>query len=239
MLTPKKFSFQCWVILQIFGMSKQTLSSSAEQEVFVKVGQIAVFTCHNENNYTVYWIRKRDNIILPGGRYTYVDDQRFQSFQKPGADSWVLCLKYAQIQDSGGYECQLRDDGGNTVSTPYNLTVQLPKADILEGPALFFKEGEDLLLSCSSRNASILNSPYVWFHGPQNMSSSNKVNMTIDQSKGLSYLHIKKVKPSDSGNYTCAPVSLSPTSITVHVAESDVKHNTNFLNFILHILLLL
>lgn len=53
------------------------------------------------------WLRHRDTHLLTVGRYTYTSDQRFRAVHTPGSEDWVLTVDYAQVRDSGMYECQV------------------------------------------------------------------------------------------------------------------------------------
>lgn len=53
------------------------------------------------------WVRHRDIHLLTVGRYTYTSDQRFEAIHQPHTDDWALRIRYAQIHDSGIYECQI------------------------------------------------------------------------------------------------------------------------------------
>lgn len=55
----------------------------------------------------VSWIRQRDLHIMTVGRYTYTTDQRYEVINSPGSKDWILKIKYAQVRDSGNYECQV------------------------------------------------------------------------------------------------------------------------------------
>ena len=57
--------------------------------------------------FQVSWIRHRDLHILTVGKYLFTTDERFQALHKDGSDEWILFIKYAQIRDSGVYECQI------------------------------------------------------------------------------------------------------------------------------------
>ncbi|PNF21839.1 hypothetical protein B7P43_G05967, partial [Cryptotermes secundus] len=55
----------------------------------------------------VSWIRRRDAHILTVDRYTFIADERFQSFLVEATDTWTLQIKYVQARDAGKYECQV------------------------------------------------------------------------------------------------------------------------------------
>ena len=52
-------------------------------------------------------MRQRDLRIMTVGRYTYTTDQRFEVIHSSGSKDWILKIKYAQVRDSGKYECQV------------------------------------------------------------------------------------------------------------------------------------
>lgn len=55
----------------------------------------------------VSWIRHRDVHLLTIGQYTYTNDQRFKPIHVEQSEDWTLEIKYAQLRDSGCYECQI------------------------------------------------------------------------------------------------------------------------------------
>ncbi|UYV80563.1 hypothetical protein LAZ67_19000691 [Cordylochernes scorpioides] len=56
---------------------------------------------------TVSWIRKKDLHVLTVGKFTYTNDQRFQTLHPDNSDDWTLQVRYTQHRDAGLYECQV------------------------------------------------------------------------------------------------------------------------------------
>lgn len=64
-------------------------------------------TCRLLPPFQVSWMRQRDLRIMTVGLYTYTTDQRFEVIHSPESKDWILKIKYAQVRDSGNYECQV------------------------------------------------------------------------------------------------------------------------------------
>lgn len=71
--------------------------------------------------FQVSWIRHRDLHILTVGKYLFTTDERFQALHKDGSDEWILFVKYAQIRDSGIYECQISTQPVRSVFVNLNV----------------------------------------------------------------------------------------------------------------------
>ncbi|XP_014291258.1 uncharacterized protein, partial [Halyomorpha halys] len=67
----------------------------------------------------VSWIRHRDLNLLTVASYTYTSDERFVAKHSPQTEEWTLQIRFAQLRDSGVYECQI---GTNP---PIGLTMTL------------------------------------------------------------------------------------------------------------------
>ena len=66
-----------------------------------------LYSCISCFGEQVSWLRDRDTHLLTVGRYTYTSDQRFRAEHIPGSEDWPLNVKFAQVRDSGLYECQV------------------------------------------------------------------------------------------------------------------------------------
>jgi len=75
----------------------------------VLVDNTAYLKCRVRNigNKTISWVRHRDINLLTVGKFSYTSDNRFQSLHDYDSDEWMLKLQFAQIKDSGVYECQI------------------------------------------------------------------------------------------------------------------------------------
>ncbi|ERL94862.1 hypothetical protein D910_12135 [Dendroctonus ponderosae] len=82
---------------------------SAPTNITTQLGTHAYMPCKVKQlgNKSVSWIRKRDGHILTVDRYTFIADDRFQTFRVDGSDTWTLQIKYVQARDAGQYECQV------------------------------------------------------------------------------------------------------------------------------------
>ncbi|XP_034668676.1 uncharacterized protein LOC117901842 isoform X2 [Drosophila subobscura] len=83
--------------------------TSATKNVTSLVGKTGHLNCRIKNlgNKTVSWIRHRDLHLLTVAESTYTSDQRFTSIYNKQTGDWSLQIMFAQIRDSGVYECQV------------------------------------------------------------------------------------------------------------------------------------
>lgn len=123
--------------------------------VTVIVGQTALLPCkaYSLGQRTVSWIRRRDWHIMTSDSAVYTADARFHVLNRPGSPDWVLMLKWAQIRDSGIFECQI-SGGQGQVSHFVELLVWAPVAVINEGSEYHIEADSNLKLHCSLRQQS-------------------------------------------------------------------------------------
>ncbi|XP_052121916.1 uncharacterized protein LOC113208408 [Frankliniella occidentalis] len=82
---------------------------NSPNNITTQLGTHAYLPCKVKQlgNKSVSWIRKRDAHILTVDHYTFIADERFQSFIVEGTETWTLQVKYVQARDQGEYECQV------------------------------------------------------------------------------------------------------------------------------------
>ncbi|XP_022669634.1 uncharacterized protein LOC111263476 isoform X2 [Varroa jacobsoni] len=98
---------------------------------------------------TVSWIRRTVEgglNVLTVGRFAYTMDQRFQVIHFDNSESWALHIKYASLDDSGVYECQVSTTP--KISRFVRLDVVESRASIIGGPSLYVNGGSVLRLVC-------------------------------------------------------------------------------------------
>ncbi|KAK8725458.1 hypothetical protein OTU49_010869, partial [Cherax quadricarinatus] len=121
---------------------------AAPRNVSSLTGNSAYLHClvHNLGNKSVSWIRQRDLHILTVGRYTYTTDQRYEVIHSPGSQDWILKISYAQVRDSGNYECQVSTKP--VKSYIVRLNVFAPQAEIVGAPDMHVDKGSTINLTC-------------------------------------------------------------------------------------------
>ncbi|XP_066968475.1 zwei Ig domain protein zig-8-like [Macrobrachium rosenbergii] len=206
---------------------------AAPKNVSALAGNAAYLHClvHNLSNKSVSWIRQRDLHILTVGLYTYTTDERYQVIHSQGSQDWILKIKYAQVRDSGMYECQVSTKPVRTYSV--YLNVFAPKAEIVGAPDMHVDKGSTINLTCVIAHSPQPPAYIFWYHNGQVVSNdSPRGGIQVYAESGNvtnGYLLIKNAQLPDTGNYTCAPSNTDPTSIRVHVlkGESPAAMQTN------------
>ncbi|KAK8740276.1 hypothetical protein OTU49_003141, partial [Cherax quadricarinatus] len=128
------------------------------------VNQPAKLNCrvNKIGNRTVSWLRHRDTHLLTVGPYTYTSDQRFRAVHTAGSEDWSLTVKFAQVRDSGMYECQV------STTPPMRhfiwLTVVEPKTYICGSGDVFINTGSNINLTCVVDYTPKPPSYVIWKH---------------------------------------------------------------------------
>ncbi|XP_071528905.1 zwei Ig domain protein zig-8-like [Panulirus ornatus] len=121
--------------------------SPGHRNITTSIGQTAYLHCRVAllgDKAQVSWIRKRDLHVLSSGMVVFASDQRFQVIHPEKSENWTLQIKYAQLRDSGVYECQVNT--APKLSMSYILNVVESRSIIL-GPE-YVKAGSTINLTC-------------------------------------------------------------------------------------------
>ncbi|XP_071537917.1 limbic system-associated membrane protein-like [Panulirus ornatus] len=198
---------------------------AAPRNVSSLTGNAAYLHClvHNLGNKSVSWIRQRDLHILTVGRYTYTTDQRYEVIHSPGSQDWILKISYAQVRDSGNYECQVSTKPVKTYIV--RLNVFAPQAEIIGAPDMHVDKGSTINLTCVVTHGPEPPAFIFWYHNGKVVNyESPRGGITVVTERGNTtrgYLLIQDARPSDTGNYTCAPSNTAYTSLRVHVLNGE------------------
>nr|XP_027234337.1 uncharacterized protein LOC113825700 [Penaeus vannamei] len=135
--------------------SYPVFDEAAPRNVSGLAGNTVYLHClvHNLADKSVSWIRQRDLHILTVGRYTYTTDQRYEVIHSVDSQDWILKIKYAQVRDSGTYECQ----GQSSV-------VQSPQAEIIGAPDMYVDRGSTINLTCVIAYSPHPPAYIFWYH---------------------------------------------------------------------------
>ncbi|KAK8385920.1 hypothetical protein O3P69_010581 [Scylla paramamosain] len=207
---------------------------AAPRNVSELTGNAAYLHCivHNLGNRSVSWMRQRDLRIMTVGRYTYTTDQRFEVIHSPGSKDWILKIKYAQVRDSGNYECQVSTKPVKSYAV--RLTVfAAPQAAIIGSPDMHVDMGSTINLTCVISHTPEPPDYIKWTHNGQPLQyDSPRGGITVVTERGNTtsgYLLIQDAKESDTGNYTCAPSNTAASTLRVHVLNGEtpaaMQHN--------------
>ncbi|XP_062554008.1 uncharacterized protein LOC134219303 [Armigeres subalbatus] len=235
----------------------QTAGSNADKPYFDDINarnvttmleDTAVLKCRvkHKGDRTVSWMRKRDLHILTSNIYTYTGDQRFSVIHPPDSDDWDLKIEYAQLKDSGIYECQVNTEpkinlavyldvtedrdfvqasGGNLFmgTTGLDFLSTAARAKIIGSQEVHVKKGSTISLSCV---VNVLASSISWYHGSSVVdfdSARGGISLETEKTETgtSSRLMLTRATLRDSGNYTCVPSGAISASVQVHVLNGE------------------
>lgn len=199
---------------------------SSATNITTQLGTHAYLPCKVKQlgNKSVSWIRRRDAHILTVDRYTFIADERFQSFLVEATDTWTLQIKYVQARDAGKYECQVSTEP--KLSHVITLNVVVPKIEIMGESDLYVKTGSTVNLKCVITQ-SLEEPAYIfWYHDNERVlnydSSSRDIRMErVGPDTTVGTLVIYNGRREDSGNYTCSPSNLDSASVLLHVLNGE------------------
>ncbi|XP_066969844.1 immunoglobulin superfamily member 10-like isoform X2 [Macrobrachium rosenbergii] len=188
-------------------------------------GNAAYLHClvHNLANKSVSWIRQRDLHILTVGRYTYTTDERYEVIHAPGSKDWILKIKYAQVRDTGYYECQVSTKPVRTYQVKLNIFA--PHAEIIGSPDMHVDKGSTINLTCIIAHSPEPPTYIYWYHNGKVITYDSPrggiTSVTERSNSTTGYLLIQNAQPPDSGNYSCSPSNTAATSLRVHVLNGE------------------
>ncbi|XP_045104537.1 zwei Ig domain protein zig-8-like [Portunus trituberculatus] len=178
--------------------------SPGSRNITASVGQTAYLPCRvaqlDDHVQQVSWIRKRDLHVMSSGVVVFASDQRFQVVHPEKSENWTLQIRFAQVRDSGVYECQVNTEP--KMSLAYHLAVVESRASLL-GPE-YVRAGSTLNLTCIVTPPGAPGLVY-WYHNGVMLDYEGSVAiLTQEGPEGTrSSLTIARAAPDHSGNYTC------------------------------------
>ncbi|XP_045104240.1 zwei Ig domain protein zig-8-like [Portunus trituberculatus] len=178
--------------------------SPGSRNITASVGQTAYLPCRvaqlDDHVQQVSWIRKRDLHVMSSGVVVFASDQRFQVVHPEKSENWTLQIRFAQVRDSGVYECQVNTEP--KMSLAYHLAVVESRASLL-GPE-YVRAGSTLNLTCIVSPPAAPGLVY-WYHNGVMLDYEGLVAiLTQEGPEGTrSSLTIARAAPDHSGNYTC------------------------------------
>ncbi|KAJ8668792.1 hypothetical protein QAD02_000051 [Eretmocerus hayati] len=185
---------------------------------------------------TVSWVRRQndgENInLLTVGQQTYTGDARYTvEFQYP--DNWRLRIANVNSSDEGQYECQISTHPPKFIHV--NLHINAPSVSIIDvmGEPLrdkYYEVDSTIELLCVVRHMAMQMQYSVvqWLHGNRTLNYDTirggiSIKTNLMEEGANSTLSISKVRPTDSGNYTCLLATMpdQPSTVHVHVLNEE------------------
>ncbi|XP_064078139.1 hemicentin-1-like [Macrobrachium nipponense] len=189
--------------------------------VTAQLGANAFLPCRIKNlgNKSVSWIRNRDSHILTVDRYTFIADERFNAWYDASTQTWTLQVRFVQLRDAGKYECQVSTEP--KMSHFVQLSVITPQVSIAGESDVYVNSGSTVTIKCVITDALEEPNYIFWYHDERRVISGNTGRLLtvsrVHPDTSIGSLTIPMVSLKDSGNYTCAPASLNPASVMLHV----------------------
>ncbi|XP_076069621.1 zwei Ig domain protein zig-8-like [Oratosquilla oratoria] len=175
------------------------------------------------NNHTVSWLRHRDTHLLTVGRYTYTSDQRYRAHHTVGSEDWALTIDFAQVRDSGLYDCQVSTTP--PMSHKIWLTVVEPQTRILGAADVFINKGSNINLTCVVDYTPEPPTFIMWKHNNKVISyESERGGVNVVTEKGpqtTTNLLVRGAGPADTGVYSCNPNTAPTANVTVHILNGE------------------
>lgn len=199
---------------------------NSPNNITTQLGTHAYLPCKVKQlgNKSVSWIRKRDAHILTVDHYTFIADERFQSFIVEGTETWTLQVKYVQARDQGEYECQVSTEP--KMSHFVTLNVVVPKIEIMGASDIYVKTGSTVNLKCVITQ-SLEEPAYIfWYHDGVRVLNYKQGTKDIRVERSgadttVGTLVLYGATREDSGNYTCSPSNLDSASVLLHVLNGE------------------
>jgi len=139
-----------------------------------------------------------------------------------------LRIKSAEVNDAGGYQCQVSSHPPITLNVI--LTLIVPKISIVDdlGRPItdkFYNAGSTLELRCIITALPVLYN-ILWKQGNTTLNydasrGGISVKTTIRKEGAVSVLYIANAKKNDSGPYICSLGNLTQNTIHVHVITGE------------------
>ena len=85
------------------------------------------------------------------------------------------------------------------------------------------KSGSRLKLTCHIRQNSVVPDFVFWYHDGRMISYEGAQGVTVLGDATSSTLIIERAQSSNSGNYSCAPSNIHPSSVVVHILNGKVN----------------
>lgn len=188
------------------------------------IGSTAVLPCQvkKDSQYgMITWARLRDEFrpysVLTIGDQNYVEDKRFfvsKPQQSPHL-GWALRIKKVTPEDAGRYECQATTHPPQYIVT--RLKVVEAFSQILGTKEKIIKSGSTLQLHCVLKRATEEPLYIFWYHNDRMINYDSYRGVSVTKDVSGSTLTLNSATQADSGNYTCSPYNIRPSSVMVHV----------------------
>ncbi|XP_046464037.1 protein turtle-like isoform X1 [Daphnia pulex] len=170
----------------------------------------------------VTWFRRKDFHLLTVGHAVYSSDERFHvqgPMRSTQTQDWALQIRFVQERDSGLYECQL------STHPPSSLFVELvvveAHAEIDGGPEKYVKSGSTLKLTCHLRQSSVTPDFVFWYQDERMINYEGAAGVKVISDAASSTLIIERAQSVHSGNYSCVPYNVNPSSVIVHILNGE------------------
>nr|XP_040566748.1 follistatin-related protein 4-like [Lepeophtheirus salmonis] len=130
---------------------------------------------------------------------------------------WILAIRKVEREDNGTYKCQTSDHPPKYILT-HLFTVEAMA--IIDGPKeKFMKGGSRLRLVCHFHNVTQVPETIFWYLNDRMINYDTRFG--IDFIANGTILTIASINSELTGNFTCAPLSITPDSVRVHIIDEE------------------
>lgn len=94
-------------------------------------------------------------------------------------------------------------------------------AEIDGGPEKYVKSGSTLRLTCHLRQSSVTPDFVFWYQDERMINYEGAPGVKVMSDAASSTLVIERAQSVHSGNYSCVPYNVNPSSVVVHILNGE------------------
>ena len=94
-------------------------------------------------------------------------------------------------------------------------------AEIDGGPEKYVKSGSTLKLTCHLRQSSVTPDFVFWYQDERMINYEGAAGVKVISDAASSTLIIERAQSVHSGNYSCVPYNVNPSSVIVHILNGE------------------
>lgn len=112
---------------------------------------------------------------------------------------------------------------GDTDDCPSGTPTTEAHAEIDGGPEKYVKSGSTLKLTCHLRQSSVTPDFVFWYQDERMINYEGAAGVKVISDAASSTLIIERAQSVHSGNYSCVPYNVNPSSVIVHILNGKLQ----------------
>ncbi len=112
---------------------------------------------------------------------------------------------------------------GDTDDCPTGTPTTEAHAEIDGGPEKYVKSGSTLKLTCHLRQSSVTPDFVFWYQDERMINYEGAAGVKVISDAASSTLIIERAQSVHSGNYSCVPYNVNPSSVIVHILNGKLQ----------------